>query len=194
MTQGRVTEARDDDDGVTLVELVVAMTIMSIFMSIFTAVAVQMFKFESDTESATSAKTQIHLAFLRLDREIRYASGISTPTSTFVEYVRTDTQTPQCTELWLDSASKALRTRTWSQGSTPASNWVTLATDASATTPFTLLPASPPYTTQRLNLTITVGPNGGNGPTRVMNATFTAQNTTTSTSSGTVCTEGRLVP
>jgi hypothetical protein len=28
----------------------------------------------------------------------------------------------------------------------------------------------------------------------VMNATFTAQNTTTSTSSGTVCTEGRLVP
>jgi prepilin-type N-terminal cleavage/methylation domain-containing protein len=183
-----------DEHGVTLVELVVAMTIMSIFMSIFTAVAVQMFKFESDTESATSAKTQIHLAFLRLDREIRYASGISTPTSAFVEYVRTDTHDPLCSELWLDPASKALRTRSWTQGTTPASNWITLATDATATTPFTLFAAAPPYTTQRLNLTITIGPNGGNGPSRVMNATFTAQNTTTSTSSGTVCTEGRLVP
>jgi prepilin-type N-terminal cleavage/methylation domain-containing protein len=182
------------DAGVTLVELVVSMTIMGIFMAMFTAAATQMFRFETNTETATSAQTQIHLAFLRLDKDIRYATGISAPSTAYVEYLRTDEGQPVCAELWMDATGRALKSRTWPQGTTPASSWTTLATDASSALPFTLIPPAPPFNSQQLRLTITVGPPGGTSTAKLMDVTFTALNTSSSTASSTVCTEGRLSP
>jgi prepilin-type N-terminal cleavage/methylation domain-containing protein len=182
------------DAGVTLAELVVSMTVMSIFMSIFTAAAVQMFRFESDTQTATSAQNQIHIAYLRLDKDIRYAVGISTPDAAYVEYLRTDEGVPMCTELWLDSADRQLKTRTWVEGSTPGPNWSTLASEASSTQPFTLLAPVAPFVSQRLRLNLIVGPAADAGSAKVMDMTFTALNTSAATSSGAVCAEGRLNP
>jgi prepilin-type N-terminal cleavage/methylation domain-containing protein len=179
------------DAGVTLVEVVVSMTIMSIFMAIFTSAAVQMFHYETDTETATSAKTQIHLAFLRLDRDIRYASAISVPNSSYVEYLRTDQPDPTCTELWLDPAARQLKSRTWVRGTTPGSTWTSIVSGVSATQPFTLVAPVAPVTTQRLRVNLVVAPSGDTGPSRVMDLTFTATNSTSSTESGAVCTEER---
>jgi prepilin-type N-terminal cleavage/methylation domain-containing protein len=179
------------DAGVSLVELVVTMTIMSIFMAIFTTAAVQMFHYETDAETATSAKTQIHIAFLRLDKDIRYASAISVPNTSYVEYLRTDLPDPVCTELWMDTAGRQLRRRTWVQGTTPGSDWGTIVSGVSATQPFTLLPPVIPFTTQRLRVNLVVGPAGSTGSSRVMDLTFTAANSTSSTAGGSACSEGR---
>lgn len=182
------------DAGVSLVEVVVSMTIMSIFMAIVTAAAVQMFRYEADTVTATSAKTQIHIAFLRLDKDIRYASAISVPDPSYVEYLRTDLRDSVCTELWMDPADRQLRQRTWVQGTTPGSSWSTIVSGVSATQPFTLEPPVLPFSTQRLRVNVVVAPAGDTGPSRVMDVTFTAANSTSSTASGSVCSEGRPPP
>jgi prepilin-type N-terminal cleavage/methylation domain-containing protein len=183
-----------EDAGLTLVEVVVSMTVMSIFMAIVTSAAVQMFHYETDTVTATSAKTQIHIAFLRLDKDIRYASAISVPDSSYVEYLRTDLRDPVCTELWMDSAGRQLRQRTWVQGTAPGSNWSTIVSGVSAAQPFTLLPPAPPFITQRLRVNVAVGPAGDAGPSKVMDVTFTAANSGSSAASGSVCGEGRSSP
>ena len=53
-----------------------------------------MFRTANKTEAVATAQSQISIAFQRLDKEIRYAEGISTPTSSgtgwYVEYVTAD--------------------------------------------------------------------------------------------------------
>ena len=194
MTAPTAGREPDGDAGLTLVEVVVSMTLMSIFMAIFTTVAVQMFHYETNTVTATSAKTQIHLAFLRLDKDIRYASAISVPDSSYVEYLRTDLRDPTCTELWMDPAGRQLRQRSWVQGTAPGSSWSTIVSGASAALPFTLVPPVLPFTTQRLRVNLVVAPAGDAGPSRVMDLTFTAANSASSTAGGSVCGEGRPSP
>jgi hypothetical protein len=63
--------------------------------------------------------------------------------------------------------------------------------EVSATQPFTLVPPVLPFTTQRLRVNLVVGPAGATGPSRVMDLTFTAANSTASTAGGSVCGEGR---
>ncbi len=177
----------------TLVELIVSMMIMTIAMALFTAVAVQMYHAERDTEAVADDQSRVNVAFVRLDREIRYASGISQPTASFVEYLRTDGPTPRCGELWLDAATHELKNRTWTQGATPGSTWTIMVFDVSAAQPFTLLPAAAPFYYQRLGLHFVVSPSG-TARSKSMSATFTALNTSLSTSSATVCGEGRQTP
>lgn len=70
----------DEDEGVTLIELVVSMTIMAVMMTMFTTAAIQMYQAANKTESLGTAQTQLNTVFLRLDKIVRYASWISDPT------------------------------------------------------------------------------------------------------------------
>ena len=91
-----------------MVELTVAMAIMALMMAMFLTSVVQMFQGANKTDSIAAAQSQISIAFQRLDREIRYAEGISTPTTAapwYVEYVTAHTGTAVCTQLWLDTAT-----------------------------------------------------------------------------------------
>jgi hypothetical protein len=108
-----------------------------------------------------------------------------------VEFLRTDGSVPICTQLWLDPVDRELKTRTWVEDTTPAADWSSLATGASSTQPFTLLAPVAPFVSQRLRVNILLTPAGGTGPAKVMDLTFTALNTSSTTSSGTVCAEGR---
>jgi prepilin-type N-terminal cleavage/methylation domain-containing protein len=181
------------DSGMSLVEVLVTMVLMSVAMALFTAVALQMYRVQNDTVATANAQTQANQAFIRLDREIRYAAGISVPNTSYVEYLRTDQPSPTCVELWLDGGAGQLKLRTWVQGGTPTPNWTVLVSDVSATQPFTLLPAAAPYYYQRLQLQLTITPSGST-QTKALSTTFTALNTSLATSSDTVCTEGRQVP
>jgi type II secretory pathway component PulJ len=96
------------DAGVSLVELVVSMTIMTVVLAVFTGAAVQMFHSTSDTETIAAAQSQVNVTFLRLDKEIRYAAGISAPDTSNVEYLRTDEGTLTCTRLWCDGVNQEL--------------------------------------------------------------------------------------
>jgi type II secretory pathway pseudopilin PulG len=192
---------RTEDGGTTLIEVVVSMSIMSVFMAMFTVGVVQMSRAANKNEATSTAQSQLNIAFMRLDKEIRYAAGVSAPGSVsgdpYVEYLITNSGTPLCTQLRLLVTSGQLQHRTWVQGSSPLtpSAWIPLASQVSATQPFTFFPADSTYNFQRLQLKLVA--TSGAGPTataKQTDVTFTAMNTSLSTSSATVCTEGRSVP
>jgi type II secretory pathway pseudopilin PulG len=182
-----------------MVEVTVSMVIMSVMMAMFLTSVVQMFRTANKTEAVATAQSQISIAFQRLDREIRYAEGVSTPSTSapwYVEYVTAHTGTAICTQLWIDTTARQLKRRTWTQGGTYAQiTGVPIASGITATQPFTVYSPDTVYNVQRLRvrLNATSG-QGASGSTQDVDVTFTAMNTTLSTSSSTVCTEGRTIP
>jgi prepilin-type N-terminal cleavage/methylation domain-containing protein len=188
-----------DDSGFTLTEVMVAMSIMAIFLALSTGALLSLYSATNKTQSIADAQQQLGLAFNRLDREIRYSSGISTPgyvgTDPYVEFVSTYTGSPVCTQLRLNLASQRLQQRTWTQGTatvTPTA-WTTLASGVSSTAqPFTVNAADATLNFQRLAVGVTVTGGGvAASSTRDFSATFTALNTSLNTDSSTACSEGR---
>jgi len=189
------------DSGITLIEVVVAMSIMTVVGAMFTASVLQLFRSANSSEAASTAQSQVNIAFLRLDKEIRYAAAISTPGSvgadSYVEFLTTYTGTPVCTELRLHVATEQLQRRTWIQGSSPLtpSAWIPLASSVSSTQPFTFTAADATFNFQRLRLQlVATSGSGGTATPRQSDITFTALNTSLATSSATTCTEGRAIP
>lgn len=189
------------DAGVTMMDVVVSMTLMAIFMAIFTGGTVRMFRSAAQVQATADAQVQITTAFLRLDKEIRYAAGISQPglalSDQYVEYLTTNSGVGICSELRLNVAAGQLQRRTWQQGATPLAPtpWIPLATSVSSAQPFTYWAPDTRYNFQRLQLRLdaTVG-TGGTAVTKHTDVTFTALNTTLSAANPDVCTEGRTVP
>jgi hypothetical protein len=183
-----------------MVDVVVSMTLLSVFMAIFTGGTVRMYRSATLIQATANAQTQITTVFLRLDTEIRYAAGISEPNPAgadrYVEYLTTNTGDGVCIELRLNGASQQLQRRTWPQGANPLvpTAWVPLASAVSSSQPFTYLAPDTKYNFQRLQLQLdaTIGA-GGSQVVKHTDVTFTALNTTLSPSTPEVCTEGRAV-
>jgi type II secretory pathway pseudopilin PulG len=192
---------RTEDSGITLVEVVVSMSIMGVFMAMFTATILGIFRTVDRSDATSTAQSQVNLAFLRLDKEIRYAAGISVPASVgadpYVEYLTANTGTPVCTELRLHLATGQLQRRTWTEGSAPVTPgaWVPLASNVSSAQPFTFSVADATFNFQRLRLTLVAKAGAGStAASRLTDTTFTALNTSLATSSAAICTEGRSIP
>jgi type II secretory pathway pseudopilin PulG len=197
------------DAGITLVEVVVAVSIMAVAMSIFTTGIVQIYRAENKTESASNAQSAVNLAFLRLDRELRYASDISSPgqynlKNWRVEYLVTNSGTALCNQLQLDVDRNELQRRSWSQGTIDPTNppaWARVAAGVRAPEapddvhPF-VLNTSFAFKRLEVRLIATSG-SGATKSTAKTDVTFTAMNSTVSGTSTTpstdVCTEGRDV-
>jgi type II secretory pathway pseudopilin PulG len=191
------------DDGVTLIDVVVAMSLMSIFLAMFTTSILSVYRALNRSEARAASQSQLNIAFLRLDKEIRYAAGIAAPglvgADQYVEYVQTSAGTAICVQLRLNRSTRQLQRRWWSQSATPtASAWLPIASNVdsgAADGPFTRLPADPTYGFQRLRVTLVA--RNGSGQTadvRSTDLTFAALNTSLNTSSDTVCAEGRTIP
>jgi Tfp pilus assembly protein PilV len=177
------------DAGITMVEVMISMVVMSISLAMFTVAILQINRSASRTQAISQAQTQLNVAFLRLDKEIRYASAISKEGTTggdpAVEYLTTNTGSRVCTELRINAGQ--LQRRTWTQPPPPAvpgpgnetpSSWLPLATNVSSTTPFTFHDADDTENFQRLELDFKAGDTAG-GPAawRQTHVTFTALNT-----------------
>ena len=193
-----------DDDGVSLVELLVAMTLMAVVGAMFTGGILQVYNALNKTDSDYTAQSQINQAFGTLDREIRYAKSVSTPATVsgdvYVEYLVQIDNVDTCVELRLKTSAAQLQRRTWAQGVTPVAPtpWGVLASNVTGTTPFTVRALDKQnltgYRFQRLvvNFTSTAG-GGGTGTSRETNVTFAALNATAFDNAST-CIEGRKVP
>jgi prepilin-type N-terminal cleavage/methylation domain-containing protein len=167
------------DGGITLIEVVVAMSIMSVLMAAFTVGIVQMYRSANATGSLSTTQSQLNTVFLRLDDEIRYASAISDPSAGpdfYVEYLTSNTTPARCTQLRLGTDRK-LRLRTWPQASpATASGWATLASGVSPVDqPFTLV-TEPKSSFERLRLNLVAGPESGGSAISRLDVTFTALN------------------
>jgi prepilin-type N-terminal cleavage/methylation domain-containing protein len=200
-----------DDAGVSLIEVLVAMGIMAILMAIVTGAVAQIYHAVNRVDSLAETQSQINTAFVRLDKEVRYARGVSDPAVVggdyYVEYVRSVNSVDTCVELRLRTSTSELQRREWTKNASPLapSAWTTLASNVTATTPFTVTAADSGslvgFRYQRLTLAMTAIVGGGAsgntgsgraGATRQTNVTFTALNATASTNS-TTCIEARGV-
>jgi Tfp pilus assembly protein PilW len=203
------------DRGTSLVELVVVFALMGTVTALFTTGIVQVYRTTNRTESLAVAQTQLHLAFSRLDRQVRYAAWVRQPAETaghwYVEFLGKHAQTeqPRCYRLVLDKSAGVLRVADWAPGGTPAaghalaSQVVIDGTTAvfevqqAGSQPFASpSPAAagasfaPDHQRLRVRLTTAVGA-GANGGTAAIDVTFSAPNTSRTTVVGTECTEGR---
>jgi prepilin-type N-terminal cleavage/methylation domain-containing protein len=191
------------DEGVSLIEVMVAMVLMGFAMAIFTGGILEVHRWVDKTDTSFEAQGQMNTTFVRLDMEVRYARSISDPGTvngdSYVEYLVSLGSVDTCVELRVQASSRELQRRQWAQNATPLTptRWTTLATGVTGTTPFTTVAAdknSPTgYKFQRLALNVrsTVGM-GPMGATRQTNVTFTALNATSDVNSST-CTGGRSV-
>ncbi len=194
-----------DDRGVTLVETVVAMTIMTIFGGIFTGAVVAMSNATGKAEATARSADALNQAFLSLDELVRYASAISVPGVSeaggtgywYVELRATHSGTETCTQLRIDTAARQLQERTWTVGDPsslttfrPLASGITNGGAAAGSTeqPFVLLPPSGTSTSQQLSVTLTaLSVSGSTATTSRSSFGFTAANSTSPTPSGSSC-------
>jgi prepilin-type N-terminal cleavage/methylation domain-containing protein len=196
----RLRDRDADDNGFTMIEIVVTMTIMLIVLVLFTSGITQAYSAENRVDAAANSQGQLTIAFQRLDKEVRYAVGISNTGTVagdqYVEFLTSFTGTPVCTEVRVHVATQQLQQRTWTQGMSPLvpSAWTQLASNVTSTAPFTVTQAGSTLNFQRLRILLTVR-TGSNATAATKNSdiTFTALNTSLTTSSNTICTEGRAV-
>ncbi len=183
--------------GYSLIEVLVSMGVMGVFLAMMTTGVVEVYRVVNRNDAFSTVQSQVNIAFLRLDRQIRYASDLSTEGVSggnwYVEFLTTYTGSSLCTELRLNAASGQLQQRTWTQGNTPGTSWALLAAGVTSTRPFTFLPSDATYNYPRLHLNLVASAGSGTtAATRTFDVTFTALDAT-STSAG-VCTEGSTSP
>lgn len=203
----RPAAVRDDESGVTLIELVVSMTIMAVMMTMFTTAVVQMYQVANKTESMSNAQAELNNVFLRLDRIVRYAAGISKVQKEgnrfYVGMLVAETGNKQrCYAVQLTGDPvKQLQLADWYENARPAeAPWVTIANDVLPPAdieeppfempPFEVVPADRENNFVRLkvNLDATVGTDPRSRTTANTKVEFTALNTSLGGSTETVCT------
>lgn len=194
------------DDGVTMIEVVVSLTLMAVLMTIFTTAVIDVYRNVNQTEGISTGQSELNNVFLRLDKEVRYASGISLQAKVgvewYVEYLNTSRGTEVCTQLRL-TRTGLLQRRTWDRNQTPIqpTTWGVLGSnlgEVSGTPPFSFSAADPSKTTGAASnfhqLTISLAALGRDDKHLAESSfTFTALNTSLATTSVGICTEGRTV-
>ena len=202
-----------DDRGFTLMELVVSMTIMSIVMTVVIAAIAQIYSATNRVDTASYDRSQLTIAFRRLDAEIRYATWLNTPglvgTRYYEEY---SVPNSGCRELQFDTAAGVLTLYSWVLPSATPANPVVLAsslTQLTGVVPFTTYAVgSTPFATASGSATadpLGIGKgyapqfaqlrlrfNAATGPTvEPFDTVFTAENTNANTATSNDCSKGR---
>lgn len=209
----RRSAAARDEDGMTLVELIVAMGIFVIVIAVFMSGIVVMTQNTARAQAVADSGDGVRVAFQRLDKEVRYAAAINQPGfgsdgAYYVEYLTTAVAAgapPVCTQWRVVPSTRVLQRRTWNN-TTPvnASQWLTVTDNVrndlsvSSQLPFVFTPAGVVRLNQSLRVLLDVG-NGPPGPDALkgaqLDAEFVARNTdgttpTNSASNTKVCLTG----
>jgi prepilin-type N-terminal cleavage/methylation domain-containing protein len=186
------------DAGFSLAEVMVAMALLSLVGMLAASGLVRMYATVNRSESAAAAQAQLLVALQRLQREVRYASGVSTPRQAddwYVEFMTVRySGPPECVQVRLLVGPRQLQRRTWPRGTVPAGGWSVVASDVAAggAAPFTLIAAGDRGSVhQRLAIDLTVA--GGTSAERRAAMTLVALNTSPDTA-GDVCGEGQAAP
>lgn len=178
----------------TLMELVVALGLMSVVMAVITTGMVQIYSTLNRNEELSLVQSQLHTAFQRLDKEIRYASGIRPPGqgpsaggSWYVEYSLMNAGVEDCVQLRFRHPQGQFQRR-MRHGAAPVGGWTMLATHVAVGARFALEPAGPDrYPHQQLTISLTSQARAGtSSSSRQAEYTFTALNSSIETT-GDIC-------
>jgi type II secretory pathway pseudopilin PulG len=200
---------KDEDNGTTLLEMLVGMTLMAIFGGLFTTAIYSMTSTANKAQALTSTSAQLSGAFLQLDKTVRYATALSSPGQSsggaatgdwYAEMRTTNTGGEVCTQLRVDKATQQLQRRTWKVTNSTASgltSWLPLASGITNGGAAVTVPNDVPFTLTQPNgnidyqqLTVRLISVAGNPTTSSRSlVTFNAINISTSTSLNNVCQE-----
>lgn len=205
----RWRERNAEDEGISLVEVIVATLIFGIVLTIITAAIVGMFRQVRTQTNQTNDLNAARNVITKLDHQVRYANAVTTPGtgtdgSYYVEFRVGNTNLQQTCYQWrYVPTGGTVQYRTWlpllnGVGSTTASGWNTVGTGFSlvgATPIFSITPASTMQSTDDSHYQLTATFNASSGAPAVTNqnqVTITAINSTRNPASPTpsaVCTE-----
>lgn len=193
----RALRDRDEREaGMTVTELIVAMGIFTVIVAVFMAGVVVMTRNTARAQAVADAGAAALKVFQRLDKEVRYSSGInaagpgSTTGTVYVEYLVTAVEagtTPKCTQWRYSATSRKLELRTWPNvtGASPTA-WRTMATNVrndlsvASQTPFVFTPADTVNGKQQLAVRLDIGPGAAGGRKGAqIDSVFVARNTST---------------
>lgn len=195
-----------DDHGFSLIDVIVATSIMSVIMVMVTGAIVEIYSNVNRTEGISFAREQLGNSFRRLDKELRYATWVSEPGEVNGAWYLEWATSSDCRQLVF--ADGVLTRRTWTLPSTSPGNPVKIATDLAptgTTPPFTVYaPGERPYASATPN-TAGVGAEyelehaqvrlrftGKVGTTSLpLDVLFTARNTNRNTPTPNDCGDGR---
>lgn len=204
----RSVHARVDrgERGTSLVEVVVAMTIMVICGGIFTSAVVTLYGVTNRAQAVTNSATQSNQAYQALDKLVRYAAAITTPgygvgagtaRYWYVELRDTTSGAEVCTQLRVNTSSQQLQRRTWSPANlSTLTAWVQISSDitnggataGSTDQPFVLAASAPTANRQQLRFTLvaTAGPVSSQTTSRT-SVVISALNSTVPPPTGSIC-------
>jgi prepilin-type N-terminal cleavage/methylation domain-containing protein len=145
------------DAGFTMVELMIALAIFSIFLVVVMSSVVSITKASTTTQVTAQSSSAELATFQRMDHEVRYSDSINFPGlgspsgDMYIEFETPATATPSgvllCTQWRFDPTARVIQMRQWNgtTGVTPPTTWQTLLTnvanDGGANYPFQMLPA-----------------------------------------------------
>lgn len=182
----------DDEAGFSLVELMVAMMVFSIFLAIVVSSVIAIASASTRVQIASRSSSGVLVVFQNLDRQIRYANAVNFPGagtttgSRYVEFrVGADSDpsgVATCYQWRYWPTTKSIQSRQWSEASAPGAIWATKVLNVldpgGATYPFKLTPAAEGgLATQQLQLTISSGTATAAGA--AISSTFVARNSST---------------
>ena len=199
----RVRRARAEaQDGFTLVELMIAMMVFSIFLVIVVTSILGLTKSASRIQVAAVSSNQELAVFASLDRQIRYADGVNaqgtgSSGSIYIEFRTpsdsTPTHTTVCSQWRYDPTAQTLASRSWTDGNLgSATSWNVMlsnvANDGGANYPFQFVNASATGSSmEEMILTMDAGNASVKGA--AISSTFVARNSavTASNPGGSIC-------
>jgi len=161
-------DGREQDSGMSIMELLVSMGILLVVLSTFMAGVVVMTKNTVRAQVVAESGAEIRRVFQRFDKQVRYADAINLPGSgtggtRYVEF-RTPasvsaTGVTMCTQWRWDPATKLVQTRTWQEVVAVLPGWTTMASNVVADAsvpgyPFTVAAATPTHPHQELTVSL----------------------------------------
>lgn len=187
--------SRRADEGTTLVELIVSMSLLTVVLAGAAAFAIG--TQATITRTQVSARTQAELRAVAdvLSRQLPAASAVSDPGTSggswFVEYRvdATATGAAVCYQWKLDGTARTLAERSWDPATAVPTPWLTHArdvtNDVATDPPFAVTPAADTSSFARVDTSLTIRHTGG--PRLRSMETFTLRNLPYGQTSSTSC-------
>lgn len=192
------------DAGFTLVELIVALGLFTVFLSLLVSGIVGFTRATTDARLDAQTSSAVGAAMKRIDKTVRYANALNYPgvvsDRVYVEW-RTDavsapTGVTTCTQLRYTASAGTIALRTWAAADAPSTGtWSVILSGvrgaATASYPFTTVSAGAASNYQGLTVLVTTGPSDSAGTTA--SSTVYAKNSSVNSPSNPTDTTGRPV-
>ncbi|WP_175987805.1 prepilin-type N-terminal cleavage/methylation domain-containing protein [Microbacterium tenebrionis] len=146
---------REHERGYSLIELIIAMGIFSIFLAMFIGGIVAVSRATNDARTDAQTSSAIGISLQRLERSVRYADAINRPGTVghraYVEWrtsaVSASSGVETCSQLRYNSDDGTVALRTWKASASPATGtWGVILRDvrgaATTTYPFSVVAAA----------------------------------------------------